>query len=73
MSDLVSTTEHDGFRIKVFHGEQGYVAWTERVDGGMIAVGFTIAPKVGTRPYDDADTALKTALLGIDTKEVRKN
>jgi len=71
MSDLLKTKDYKEFRLKLFHIEQGYVVWYERLDGRTMTVGDTSAPRFGTHYYSDEQSPIDAAKFDIDNGAVK--
>jgi hypothetical protein len=62
---------HKQFRITVVPTDNGFEAWTERLDGGLVCCGYSMSQASGTHEYLAAEHALAAAIRAIDTGEVR--
>ncbi len=66
MTHQTESIDYRGFRIAVLSEKEGYVAWAERADRGLIDAGYASARKVGTVAFDEPAAALAEAKRFID-------
>lgn len=63
--------QYKNFQVSVVPTIQGFEAWVERADRGLVSCGYSLSQAAGTHEYAIADDARSAAKALIDAGEIR--